>query len=364
MNEENKIKEILDSIIGKERIQELSLNENFNLTYRRDGLSPVDKRGKEAKLITALKGMYSEDQIFIKTVSERSEEVYNSIPKRSPEESTQPKPQAELKVGHGTVAPKKTIPGVKHVIAIASGKGGVGKSTFSVNLAKTLRDQGHSVGIIDADIYGPSIPMLLNQREAIATSNSDKKIIPLEAYGMKFISFGLFIKENDPVIWRGPMLGGVLNQFFFDVDWTGTDYLIIDLPPGTGDVQLSMVQSIELTGSVIISTPQDVAFLDANRALEMFKKLNIPVLGIVENMSQFVCSNCGTTHDIFGAGTLEKIAKTQNIPFLGAIPLESELRKSSDAGIPFMSNEDFSKTLTWKSYQTIGNNLKSLKVLN
>ncbi len=364
MTETKKVQEIVEEIIGKDRIKSLSLEGKFELTYRRDGLSPLEKREKESKLIKNLSGFYSDDDIYLKTISERSEEVYKSIPKRLPEASTQPKNPAQLQVGHGQIAPKKTIPGVKNVIAVASGKGGVGKSTFSVNLAKTLRDQGHTVGIIDADIYGPSIPMLLNQRDAVATSNSEKKIIPLEAHGLKFISFGLFVRESDPVIWRGPMLGGVLNQFFFDVDWAGTDYLIIDLPPGTGDVQLSMVQAIELTGSIIISTPQDIAFLDANRALEMFKKLNIPVLGIVENMSQFICSNCGTVHDIFGAGTLEKQAKEQEIQFLGAIPLESKLRESADQGAPFMGNLELAGTKTWESYQKISNSLKSIQGLN
>ncbi len=364
MTDKDKVTQIIHTIIGKDRVESLDISEKLTLTYRRDGLSPIEKREKEAKLIRDLGGFYSDDSIFLKTISERSDEVYKSIPKRSPEESTKPKDPAQLQVGHGTMAPKKKIEGVKHIIAIASGKGGVGKSTFAVNLAKTLADQGNSVGIVDADIYGPSIPMLLNQRKAVATSNSEKKIIPVEAYGMKFISFGLFVRENDPVIWRGPMLGGVLNQFFFDVDWRGTDYLIIDLPPGTGDVQLSMVQAIELTGAVIISTPQDVAFLDANRALEMFKKLNIPVLGLVENMSQFICSNCGTTHDIFGAGTLEKEAVSQGTTFLGAIPLESKLRESADSGAPFMGNSDFSKTKTWESYQKISNGLTSLKELN
>ncbi|MCB9094817.1 MAG: Mrp/NBP35 family ATP-binding protein [Halobacteriovoraceae bacterium] len=347
------------SLVGEKRIENIQIDgEKLSITYRRDDITPVQKRELERQILSALRGEFKEDNITLKTVSQRSEEVYKSIPKQQPGEMTQPKQGAQLQVGHGTIGNKRKIEGVKKVIAVASGKGGVGKSTFAVNLARSLQHIGKKVGLLDADIYGPSLPMLLNKRNEKPMSSDKKKIIPIDAYGMKFISFGLFINEGDPVIWRGPMLGGVLNQFFFDVDWGKLDYLVVDLPPGTGDVQLSLVQNTEVDGAVIISTPQDVALLDAVKALEMFKKLNINIAGLVENMNSFICDQCDKEHFIFGTkGSLEKRAKELGVDYLGGIPLEQELREASDIGIPYMENNDHEGKKAWEAYLQIAKNI-------
>lgn len=350
------------TLVSENRISNIIKDENENtvITYRRDGISPLEKREIEKNLLSVLSEKFG-NKVLIKTISDRSKDVYNSIKAIHPDDikeaqAAEPKKKeqpAEIKAGHGTIGAKKSVPGVKKVICVASGKGGVGKSTFSVNLALSLAKQGHKIGLIDADIYGPSIPMLLGKRSEKPKSNENKKIVPVEAHGISFVSFGLFINEDDPVIWRGPMLGGVLNQFLFDVDWDGTDYLIIDLPPGTGDIQLSMVQSAHIDGAVIISTPQDVALLDANKGLQMFKKLELPIIGMVENMSYFICDSCDKHHYIFGENGVEKAAKALQLKFLGGIPLEEELRIGSDNGVPYMSNESFNEKPVWNAYTSI-----------
>ena len=228
---------------------------------------------------------------------------------------------------------KRPIQGVKRIIAVASGKGGVGKSTVSVNLALGLYNQGYKVGILDADIYGPSIPTMLNIHED-PLINENNKIIPPEAYGLKVMSFGFFAPEETAVIWRGPMIMKALQQFFWDVDWGNLDFLIIDLPPGTGDAQLTLVQSIPLTGAVIVTTPQNVALLDAVKGIAMFRKTDVPILGVVENMSTFTCPSCGSQSHIFGNGGAEKVSNKFEVPILGHIPLFSEIRESGDTGKP------------------------------
>ncbi|MFZ4712860.1 MAG: Mrp/NBP35 family ATP-binding protein [Bacteriovoracaceae bacterium] len=324
-------------------------NGDLYIKYRRDGISPAQKKEIETQFLTTLEPYFSAEKITITTVSENSQDVYKNMV----EPANKSAPQAELKVGHATVGAKKPVPNVKKVIAVASGKGGVGKSTFTVNLALTLKNKGFKVGIIDADIYGPSIPMLLGRRDAKPKVNEARKIIPVESFGIGFISFGLFIEENDPVIWRGPMLGGVLSQFLFDVDWGGLDYLILDLPPGTGDIQLSMVQNTVVDGAIIISTPQDVALLDAKKGLQMFNKVNVPIIGMVENMSHFTCDGCGKDHHIFGQGGVENAVKELNTTFLGAIPLELDLRTGSDKGEPYMANLNYESRPVWKAYNEI-----------
>lgn len=254
---------------------------------------------------------------------------------------------------------KKGIKGVKRIIAIGSGKGGVGKSTFTANLASTLANLGNKVGIIDADIYGPSMPMLLNKRGEKPEATEDKKILPLESYGLKFISFGSFVHEDEPVVWRGPMLGGVLSQFFFETEWGELDYLLLDLPPGTGDVQLSMVQNLELDGSIIISTPQDIALLDARKALHMFDKLNVHVIGMVENMSSFVCDDCGKEHFLYGTGGVRSACSELGVGYLGSIPMEMALRKGSDFGKPYMTQNKYEGNKVWSAYQEIAARLDS-----
>ena len=230
------------------------------------------------------------------------------------------------------------IPTIKNVIPIASGKGGVGKSTVSANLALALAKTGARIGLMDADVYGPTIPTLLGitQQPEVDAQN---RMTPVEQYGVKVISMGFFMKPEDAVIWRGPMLHKTVQQFLGGVLWGELDYLLVDLPPGTGDVQLSLCQSIPITGAVIVSTPQDVALNVAQKAIAMFKKLNAPILGIVENMSAFVCSHCGTREEIFGSGGARKIAERLAIPFLGEIPLATTIRQTSDAGKPIVLSQ-------------------------
>lgn len=323
--------------------------EKLVIQYNRDGISPAEKREVEKQIVSALDGMIGIDNILVKTTSSQSQDVFKALdnaPTKKAEETT----PAQIKAGHGTVGNKKPVPGVGKIIAIGSGKGGVGKSTFTANLALSLNRLGFKVGIIDADIYGPSLPMIFGKREEKPRSNSERKIVPVDSYGIKFMSFGFFINENDPVIWRGPMLGGVLNQFLFDVDWTGTDYLLIDLPPGTGDIQLSMIQNAHVDGAIIISTPQDVALLDAKKGLEMFRKMNLPIVGMVENMSSFICDGCGKTHYIFGKGGVEEAVSDLGTKLLGKIPLEISLRTGSDEGVPYMSNESFAGKPVWDAF--------------
>ena len=227
------------------------------------------------------------------------------------------------------------IPTIKNVVPIASGKGGVGKSTVSANLALALAKSGARVGLMDADVYGPTIPTLLGIT-AQPEVDERNRITPVEQEGLKVISMGFFMKPEDAVVWRGPMLHKTVQQFLGGVLWGELDYLIIDLPPGTGDVQLSLCQSIPITGAVIVSTPQDVALNVAQKAIAMFKKLNAPILGIIENMSAYVCPHCGKRDEIFGTGGAKKIAERLNIPFLGEIPLATPIRVASDAGKPIV----------------------------
>lgn len=338
---------------GRWEVQEIQGDEVV-LQYKRDGISPAEKRVIESDILKTLGADFDPKKIIVKTTSTSSQDVFSSAPEAKPKEADKP---AQIKTGHGTVGNKRSVPGVGKLIAVASGKGGVGKSTFTANLALSLKRQGHKVGIIDADIYGPSLPMIFGKRKDKPMSNSEKKIIPVEAHGIKFMSFGFFINEDDPVIWRGPMLGGVLNQFLFDVDWTGTDYLIIDLPPGTGDIQLSMVQNANVDGAIIISTPQDIALLDARKGFEMFKKLNLPIIGMVENMSSFICSDCGKEHHIFGNGGVAKSAEETGVNLIGQIPLEIELRKASDEGYPYMARDEFSDRAVFKAFEATAKNV-------
>ncbi len=237
------------------------------------------------------------------------------------------------RVMKGTMNQREGIPGVRNTIAVASGKGGVGKTTVAVNLALALAREGARVGLLDADVYGPNVPLMMGA-VARPQAGPDNRIKPIEAYGIRLISMGFFIDPDSPVIWRGPMLSKLLTQFMYDVSWGELDYLVMDMPPGTGDVQLTTAQSLPLTGAVIVSTPQDVALLDASKALMMFKKLNVPVLGIVENMSTFVCPHCGNPTDLFGHGGAQAAAVRFGVPFLGEIPLHLRIREGSDSGKP------------------------------
>jgi ATP-binding protein involved in chromosome partitioning len=230
------------------------------------------------------------------------------------------------------------IPGIAAIIAVASGKGGVGKSTTALNLALGLRDLGLRVGLLDADIYGPSVPRLTGIREK-PRLNDDRKMIPIQRFGLAIMSIGFLVEEDTAMIWRGPMVMSAITQMLRDVAWGTLDILVVDMPPGTGDAQLTLAQNVPLKGAIIISTPQDLSLIDARRGLAMFKKVNVPVLGIVENMSYFQCPQCGTRSDIFGHGGARDEAERLAVPFLGEIPLHMSIRATSDSGTPVVDSE-------------------------
>jgi len=236
-------------------------------------------------------------------------------------------------VAHKAQQGVSLLPNVKNIIAVASGKGGVGKSTTSVNLALALAAEGASVGLLDADIYGPSQPQMLGI-SGRPESLDGKSMEPMEAHGIQAMSIGFLIDTDTPMVWRGPMVTGALEQLLRDTKWRDLDYLVIDLPPGTGDIQLTLSQKIPVTGAIIVTTPQDIALLDARKGLKMFEKVSIPILGIVENMSTHICSNCGHEEHIFGAGGGELMAKDYNVDLLGALPLDIDIRMQADSGKP------------------------------
>jgi ATP-binding protein involved in chromosome partitioning len=230
--------------------------------------------------------------------------------------------------------PAELIPEVKHTIAVSSGKGGVGKSTVAVNLALALHGDGAEVGIVDVDVYGPNVPLMIGARGRPAMVAN--RIVPVQAYGVKVMSIGFFVKEGDPVIWRGPMIHSAVQQFLKDVEWGPLDYLIFDMPPGTGDAQLSLSQTLPLSGAIMVTTPQEVSLLDVRKGLQMFRKMNVPVLGIVENMAGFVCPHCDHATAIFGEGGGEKLAREFDVPVLGSIPIDPETRIGGDTGEPIV----------------------------
>lgn len=250
------------------------------------------------------------------------------------------------------------IPGVKQIIAVASGKGGVGKSTTSVNLALALFAEGKKVGILDADIYGPSQPQMLGvglRRPEIVQSNGQQKMKPIMAHGIQSISMGYLVTEQTPVMWRGPMATGALLQLIQQTAWDDLDVLVIDMPPGTGDIQITLAQKIPVTGAVIVTTPQDIALLDAKKAVEMFRKVNVPIFGVIENMSTHICSQCGHEEHIFGDGGGERIARDYQTQLLGSLPLDIRIREDVDSGKPTLVAEPDS-TIS-KTYRAIAKNI-------
>jgi ATP-binding protein involved in chromosome partitioning len=244
---------------------------------------------------------------------------------------------ARVREAVGPDSNRASIPGVKNLIAVGAGKGGVGKTTVAVNLAVALAKCGGKVGLLDADIYGPNVPIMLGLKTQLTTDG--QKIVPAEKYGLQVISMGFLTEDDAPIIWRGPMLHGAIQQFFREVRWVDLDYLVIDMPPGTGDVALSLSQSVPVAGAIVVTTPQKVSLADSRRAVAMYKKLNIPPLGVIENMSYFVCRNCHHEADIFGHGGGEVMAAELGVPFIGRIPIYQEIREGGDSGVPLMIGE-------------------------
>ena len=283
---------------------------------------PVRKRAEAA--VKALPGIAS---VMVALTAERAARSTRPQPG-----ATSPAAAAAAQRAHGTVG----IPGVDAIIAVASGKGGVGKSTTAVNLALGLRDLGLRVGVLDADIYGPSIPRLFAIKGRPQTKGGTR-LIPMDGYGLKVMSIGFLIEEETPMIWRGPMVMSALTQMLREVEWGELDVMVVDMPPGTGDAQLTMAQQVPLRGAVIVSTPQDLALIDARRGIAMFRRVDVPVLGIVENMSYFLCPQCGTRSDIFSHGGARHEAERLGVPFLGEVPLRLEIRERSDAGLPVVA---------------------------
>jgi len=249
----------------------------------------------------------------------------------------------------------KRVAGVKNIIAVASGKGGVGKSTTSVNLALALAAEGARVGLLDADIYGPSQAQMMNIAGKRPETLDGKRIVPIESYGIQVISMGNLVTDNTPMVWRGPMVSGALQQLLLNTQWDQVDYLIIDMPPGTGDIPLTLSQQVPVTGSVIVTTPQDIAVLDAKKGIEMFRKVNIPIFGLVENMAVHVCSNCGHEEHIFGENGASELSERYEVPVLGSLPLDATIREQTDSGSPTVIS-DAGSSITAK-YRAIARQL-------
>jgi ATP-binding protein involved in chromosome partitioning len=244
---------------------------------------------------------------------------------------------ASVRAAGSTEPGRAPVPGVKNIVAVGAGKGGVGKTTVSVNLALALARCGSRVGIIDGDIYGPNVPIMLGINEQLTTDG--QKMVPAQKYGIQVVSMGFLTSDEAPVIWRGPMLHGAIQQFFREARWNDLDYLIVDMPPGTGDIALSLSQTVPVAGAIVVTTPQQVSLADTRRAVRMYQKLNIPTLGLIENMSRFACPQCGHESDIFGHGGGERMAEQLGIPFLGGIPIYQPIRVGSDTGVPLVISE-------------------------
>jgi ATP-binding protein involved in chromosome partitioning len=289
---------------------------------------PVRERAEAG--VRAVPGVAS---ALVALTGERASGASGAPPRRPQMPPGAARPQAGA--GRGPQSPTG-IPGVEAIIAVASGKGGVGKSTTAVNLALGLRDLGLKVGILDADIYGPSMPKLLAIRERPQTIGGTR-LKPISRHGMAVMSIGFLIEEETPMIWRGPMVMSALTQMLREVEWGALDIMVVDMPPGTGDAQLTMAQQVPLKGAVIVSTPQDLALIDARRGIAMFRRVNVPVLGIVENMSYFLCPHCGERSEIFGHGGARREAERLGVPFLGEVPLDMEIREKSDSGLPVVA---------------------------
>ena len=311
-----------------------------------DGKTPLSKSGALSQIAIAAGKAYFSIAIdpaqakTLETMRQAAERAAAAVPgltgavvtlTAEKQPASAPAAQQRPAAGGGKLA----VPGVKHIIAVASGKGGVGKSTTSANLALALQRLGKKVGVLDADVYGPSMPKLfgLTGRPVMAENN---QLQPLDGYGLKVMSIGFLVEEDSAMIWRGPMVMSALQQMLREVAWGDLDVLVVDMPPGTGDAQLTMAQNVPLAGAVIVSTPQDLALIDARRGITMFRKVDVPIIGVVENMSTFICPDCGTRHDIFGHGGARKEAEKIGAPFLGEVPLAMAIREKSDSGRPIV----------------------------
>lgn len=305
----------------------------FTITVPSDQTEKLEPMRLAAqKAVTELDGVTSATVIF---TAERAGGAAPSS--QRPTASATPPPSAPRNPAARQANNSAPVPGIKSIVAVASGKGGVGKSTTSVNLAIALSKLGQKVGILDADIYGPSMPRLMGITDQPTVNG--KILTPLEGHGIKVMSMGFLVEEDTPMIWRGPMVISALTQMLREVAWGDLDVLVVDMPPGTGDAQLTMSQNVPLAGAVIVSTPQDIALIDARKGLNMFRKVDVPILGIVENMSVFICPKCGERSEIFGHGGARDEAEKVGVPFLGEIPLHMDIRKNSDGGTPIAASE-------------------------
>ena len=318
MSDKQKAIEIIASVIGMDSFRDVSIQANNKVVFN---LLLDDPANQDKKT-----------QIIKELETKLKENGFGELDVYTTQKAQGHKPIGGV-AGRGELAPKTPVPGIKNIIAVNSGKGGVGKSTCSVNIAVALKQLGYKVGVLDADVTGPNIHLMLGITEKPHITE-DRKVMSLEAYGVRLISMGTLVDENKPTIWRGPMLDGVIKQFLRDVEWGELDYLVIDLPPGTSDAQLTICQNVPLSGTVIVTTPQDVALLDARKGLTMFQNMQVPILGLIENMSFFSCPHCNERSDIFSHGGGKKAAETLGIDFLGEIPIELKVRTGGDDGKP------------------------------
>ncbi len=305
------------------------------------GHAPHDRKGIAAALEANLKGMGFEGKLHTVHAGSVPERPAPQSPQAPPGRKADPVPgmTGPGMAPHGGPIQKKKIPGVTHIVAVASGKGGVGKSTVATNLAVALQRSGWSVGILDADIYGPSVPMMMNVQSRPMLDREQKKILPVMSYGVRCLSMGMLVDAEEAMIWRGPMVMGAVRQFLQDARWDGLDVLLIDLPPGTGDAQLTLIQAVDLSGAVIVTTPQEVALGDAVRGITMFRKLEVPLLGLVENMAYYELPD-GTRDHVFGEGGGARTAARFETELLGQIPLQTTIRKGGDSGLPIALGDD------------------------